>query len=363
MLVEGAILDRDGPRPAAVRIRAGAVVEVGQRGTLRPHPDEHRLRGIVIPSPVNSHTHLGDAVSVREPPDGPVEDLVGGPHGYKFRLLASSTRAAKVKAVRAALSRMNEEGIEAVVDFREEGLDGVRLLRRAARNQPVRVLILGRPLARPVDPAEVGEILAEADGIGLSSARDETATARRSIARACRAAGKRFALHASEAVRERPETFLDPKPDLLVHLAKATEEDLLEVAADRVTVAVCPRSNALFGRQPNLAGMERAGVSLLLGTDNAMFHAPSLWRELEFAYVATRLKGRPVSAGYLARAALVEPYRWLGTPEAASVAVDAPCRPLVLRLPADDPEYQVVTRTAEHLILRPVRSRRTDRPP
>lgn len=363
MLVEGAILDRDGPRPAAVRLRGGAVVEVGQRGTLRPHPDEHKVRGIVVPAPVNSHTHLGDAVSVREPPDGPVEDLVAAPHGYKFRLLASSTRAAKVRAIRAALSRMNEEGTGTVVDFREEGLEGVRLLRYAARGQPVRVVILGRPVARPIDPTELSGILAESDGIGLSSARDETATARRTVGRACRAAGKHFALHASEAVRERPETFLDPKPDLLVHLAKATEEDLLEVAADRVTVAVCPRSNALFARQPNLAGMERAGVSLLVGTDNAMFQAPSVWRELEFAYVATRLKGRPVSAGYLARAALVEPYRWLGIPEASSISVGAPCQPLVLRLPPDDPEYQVVTRTTEHLILRSARPRVADRFP
>jgi cytosine/adenosine deaminase-related metal-dependent hydrolase len=192
--------------------------------------------------------------------------------------------------------------------------------------------------------------------VGLSSARDETEATRRLVARACRAAGKRFALHASEAVRERPEAFLDPKPDLLVHLAKATEEDLRTVAEARVSVAVCPRSNALFGRQPDLAAMERAGIALLLGTDNAMFHAPSIWDELQFAYVATRLRGRPVSATYLAEAALVEPYRWLGIPEAASIAVGSPAHPLVVRLPPEDPAYQIVTRTTEHLIVRPVRT-------
>lgn len=357
MLVEGAILDRDGPRPAGVRIRNGRVVEVGQRGTLRPHPDERRLRGIVVPSPVNAHTHLGDAVSVREPPPGPVEELVAAPHGYKFRLLAGSTRAAKVRAIRGALRRMEVEGVETVVDFREEGAPGVLLLRQAARGSTVRVVALGRPLERPIDAVELGNLLRTADGIGLSSARDESGTTRRQVARACRATGRRFALHASEAVREPPDTFLDPKPDLLVHLARATADDLATVAEARVSVAVCPRSNALFARQPNLAAMERSGIALLLGTDNAMFHAPSIWRELEFAYVATRLRGRPASAGYLARAALVEPHRWLGTPEAASIAVGAPCRPLVLRLPPDDPEYQVVTRTTEHLIVRPARPR------
>ena len=99
--------------------------------------------------------------------------------------------------------------------------------------------------------------------------------------------------------------------------------------------------------------MEAVGLKLLLGTDNAMFHAPSIWRELEFAYVASRLRRRPASAGYLARAALVEPWRWLGRPDAARIAPGTAARPLVLRLPPDDPAYQVVTRSTEHLIVRP----------
>jgi cytosine/adenosine deaminase-related metal-dependent hydrolase len=353
MLVEGAILDRDGSRRAAVRFRRGRVVEVGLPGTVRPRRDERRLRGIVIPAPVNSHTHLGDAVSTREPPPGPVESLVASPEGYKFRLLAERTRTEKVRAIRAALRRMRKDGTATVIDFREEGAAGERLLRTAARGSGVRTLILGRPLRRPVDPAELAEVLAVGDGVGLSSARDEALETREAIARACRRAGKRFGLHASEAVRERPETYLHPRPDLLVHLAEATPDDLREVASARVSVVVCPRSNALFGRQPNLAGMERAGIRMLLGTDNAMFHAPSIWRELEFAYVATRLRGRPVSAAFLARSALVEPYRWLGEPDAASISPGSPADPLVLRLSPDDPAYQVVTRVTEHLIVRP----------
>jgi len=190
------------------------------------------------------------------------------------------------------------------------------------------------------------------DGVGLSSARDETDETRRTVARACRAAGKPFALHASEAVREKPDRYLDPHPDLLIHLAKATVDDLMAVREDGVAVAVCPRSNALFARQPDLQSMERLGLSVLLGTDNAMFHAPSLWREMEFGYVASRMRRRPVSAGFLARAALVEPWKWLGEPECALVVPEMPVRPVVLRLPPDDPAYQVVTRTTEHLMVR-----------
>lgn len=353
MIVDGAILDLDGARPGYVRFHRGVVVEVGQRGTESLRRGERRIRGIVVPAPVNSHTHLGDSVSTREPPSVPVARLVQAPDGYKFRLLAESSDTEKSAAIRRALHRMRRSGVAAVIDFREEGRRGVELLRRASRGSGVRTVILGRPLARPVDARELDRLLEVADGVGLSSARDESEPTRRTIARACRARGKRFALHASEAVRESPESYLDPRPDLLVHLARASPEDLAAVREARVAVAVCPRSNALFGRQPDLASMERLGISVLLGTDNVMLQAPSLWRELEFAYTATRLTRRPVSAAFVARSALVEPWRWLGTPEAARIAPGTPAVPLILRLPPDDPAYQVVTRTTEHLIARP----------
>ena len=354
MLVEGAILDAEGARPAYVRFREGRVVETGTPGTDSTRGRVRRVRGIVVPAPVNAHTHLGDAVSVREPPAGSVSTLVEPPHGYKFRLLAETTSEEKVAAMRAALRRMVREGTGATVDFREEGRPGVELLRRAARGLSIEVRILGRPLGRPVEPGELESLLAVSDGVGLSSARDEDRSTREAVASACRRSGKRFALHASEAVREPPSDYLDPRPDLLVHLAQARPDDLEAVRDAEVAVAVCPRSNALFGRQPDLATMERLGVRLLLGTDNAMFHAPSIWRELEFAYVGTRLRGRGVSASYLARAALVAPWQWLGLEEAARIAPGGGARPIVLRLPPDDPAYQVVTRATEHLIV-PVR--------
>ena len=99
--------------------------------------------------------------------------------------------------------------------------------------------------------------------------------------------------------------------------------------------------------------MEKTGIRLLIGTDNAMFHAPSVWREIEFAYITSRFAHRPVSASCLARAAFVEPWSWLGLPEAARVTEESPIHPLVVRLPPEDPAYQLVTRVTEHLIMRP----------
>ncbi len=352
MLVEGAVLDIDGPRAAYVRFRRGRIVEVGAPGTASSRGRIRKVRGIVVPAPVNGHTHLGDAVSTREPPGSTVEELVAPPHGYKFRLLSSAPRAAKVGAIRRALLRMEHEGVGADLDFREEGIDGIDLFREARRGLSLRTFLFARPVRRPIDPAELATVLAGADGVGLSSARDESEETRRAVARACRRAGKRFALHASEAVREPPDSYLDPRPDLLVHLAKASPDDLAGVRDKEVAVVVCPRSNALFGRQPDLRAMERLGLRVLIGTDNAMFHAPSIWSELQFAYTSSRLVGRPASAAFLARAALVEPWAWLGEPEAARIAPGSPARPLVLRLPPEDPAYQLVTRTTEQVIVR-----------
>lgn len=354
-IVEGAIFDADGARAAYVRFDGDQVREVGQIGTDSTRGRIRRIHGIVAPPPVNSHTHLGDAVSSREPPPIPFAEMVGPPDGFKFRLLAAASTTEKRVAVHRALARMAGEGIRAVVDFREEGVPGVRMLRRAASGVRLRVVALGRPLARPVSRTELSELLNVADGIGLASAREETAETRRTVGRACRALRKRYALHASEERRERVEDYLDPRPDLLVHMTYATRADFEAVRDARTSVAVCPRSNALFGRRPALATLERLGLSVLLGTDNAMLHAPSIWRELEFAYVSSRLAGERVSSAFLARSALVEPWVWLGMPDMARVAAGGPVPPLVLRLPADDPAYQIVTRVTEQVIVRPAK--------
>lgn len=353
MIVEGALIDADGVRRGYVRLRRGRIVETGTIGTDSGRGRERRIRGIVLPESVNGHTHVGDAVATAEPPHLPLARIVAPPDGMKFRLLRESPTAAKEAAMRRALDLAAAGGTGAILDFREEGLEGAVALRRAARGRPIRAVLLGRPLARPIDAGELGRLLRVADGIGLSSAREETAATRATVARACRTHGKRYALHASEAVRENVDAYLRPRPDLLVHMSRATPEDLEVVAGERVPVAVCPRSNALFGRVPDLAGLERAGVEFFLGTDNAMFAAPSMFRELEFAYTICRMRRRPVDPAVLLRAAFVRPWAWVGAPERARLTEANPGCPIVLRLPEEHPEYQVVTRGSEHLMVRP----------
>jgi cytosine/adenosine deaminase-related metal-dependent hydrolase len=353
VIVEGAIVDADGSRPAYVRFRDGRVVEVGRVGTDSTRGRIRRVRGIVTPPFADGHTHLGDAGFGREPPPGPLARIVRPPSGTKFRWLASTSPAEKREAMRSALRRMAREGIAATVDFREEGVDGLRLLRRAAVGSEVTVVALGRPVRRPLVREELDQVLRVADGVGLSSAREEDRSTREAVARSCRRAGKRYALHASEDRREPVDNYLRPRPDLLVHLTRASRSDLAAVAHARVAVAVCARSNALFGRLPPLAELREAGVLTLLGTDNAMLQSPSMLRELEFAYASARLRGRPVTPAFLLRAATVNPWLWLGRPQFSRVSPDLSVAPLVFRLPPEDPDYQVVTRASEHVMVRP----------
>jgi cytosine/adenosine deaminase-related metal-dependent hydrolase len=354
MIVQGAILDRDGARPGYVRIRAGHPLEVGSIGCDSTRGRERRIRGIVVPPMVNGHTHLADFLSVREPPKGSLADLVRPPDGYKFRLLKGASSDAKRRAMHAALRWMERQGIGATIDFREEGIGGVRLLRDAAHGSSVQPVILGRPPAGDAMPTgTVDQLVRIADGIGISSAREVSRERRRMFARACRRSGKLFALHASESVREDPDDYLDPPPDLVVHLTRATPEDLIQVHSAHVFVTVCPRSNALFGRWPPLDVMERLDLPVLLGTDNGMLRPPTLFREAEFAYVASRLRQRPVSARFIARSLFVTPWELLGTPDRARIVDGSEYRPQVLRLPPDDPEYQIVTRACEQFIVRP----------
>ncbi|MDE1819648.1 MAG: amidohydrolase family protein [Euryarchaeota archaeon] len=352
--VVGAIIDSEGALPGEVRLgRSGRVLERGSRGTLGPLlPSERKVHGIALPWSVDGHTHLGDSVWTQEPPKIPFHQVVAPPHGLKHRVLAASSPSEKVEAMHRSLQTMASLGTSATLDFREEGLGGVRLLRRASKGTLVEPIIFGRP-ADPLSRKELRTLLAEADGLGLSAIRDLPLGAAELARQEVKRAGKRLALHASESVWEPIDPVLDLKPFLLVHLCHATGDDLDAVREAKVPVAVCPRSNALYERFPPIAQLERRGIPILLGTDNVMFQSPDLFREMEFAYLSARARGEPVEPRTLVEAAFVTPWKVLGRPRSARLEVGSPGRALVLRLPPEDPYYQVAARSAHRHLLVP----------
>ncbi len=210
-----------------------------------------------------------------------IEALVAPGRGLKHQWLATATPAQVGAGIRAHLQRMEESGITHVLDFREQGVAGLRVARESARGRRIRVRWLGRPDPFPVKArADVAALVSAADGLGLPSVADWGRKACEALAEAAHVRQKPVALHVSEARHESVEDVLALDPDLVVHACHSTAAELGRLAEADVPVAVCPTSNAYFGLRPPVESMERAGIRWFLGTDNAMLGSADLVAEV-----------------------------------------------------------------------------------
>jgi cytosine/adenosine deaminase-related metal-dependent hydrolase len=253
-------------------------------------PQKPFIRGIIVPSFVNAHTHIGDAFirgkRITLPRD--VKALVAPPDGLKHRLLREATEEEIVKGMRTALQEMVAVGTSYFYDFREGGLAGVLQLRTAARNRQIQPVIFSRPAKMTYDKEEVSQLLQNSDGIGVSGISDWQYPELEKIARHTKEKHKLFALHASETIREDIDYILDLKPDLLVHMIAATEADLLRVKQEDIPLVLCPRSYAFYQLKTNINLMKKHHLTLLLGTDNAMINTADVLEDVRLLR-ATRL--------------------------------------------------------------------------
>jgi cytosine/adenosine deaminase-related metal-dependent hydrolase len=256
------------------------------------------LRGkLLCPMLINAHTHLGDTGAKELGVGIPLEQAVNPPDGLKQKFLRKYINTPEhIHMMRHGLQEMLHNGIIATADFREQGIDGVKALRRASEGLPIHAIILGR-----MDEAgsteqieqEAHDLMQMADGLGI---RDITSYDTCMLQR-LRAAypEKLFAMHASESrsaeEQSRQQTgrgqaarALDWNPDLLVHLTHTPTSELKEITTHKVTAVGCPGTNSIIGDGlPRLAEWSRCGLSFGLGTDNMMFNSPDMLREMDFA--------------------------------------------------------------------------------
>lgn len=247
-----------------------------------PPPASPVAEGLLLPAPVNAHTHVGDAFARGADVPTDLEAAVAPPDGLKHRLLDDATREDLVAGMRGVVREMLRSGSSRFLDFRENGLDGVAALEEAASDLPAEPTMLARPEEPGYDAEEVAQLLEAADGIGLSGTNDVPRKDARAMAEAAHEADAAFALHASEGEREDLDRVLELDPDLVVHMVHATDEDLQDLAGADVPVVVCPRSNDHFAEIPPVEAMAEAGVDVALGTDNAMLHPARVLDESAF---------------------------------------------------------------------------------
>jgi cytosine/adenosine deaminase-related metal-dependent hydrolase len=270
VLLSGTIIYGDDfePMEGYICIRDGIIAEVGEDKV------EADLEGIICPRFVNAHTHIGDS-AFKDPPFMSLESLVG-PGGLKHRMLAQTPRERLLEGMKRSLYDIMATGTFAFADFREGGPEGVAIMQEATHDIPLFSRVLGRPVE---DRVEIHE---DCWGLGISSTRDCNFEILEEAVENTRKKGQKVAIHAGESGRDDIASALSLEPDFLVHLNRASEGDLREVADCGIPVVVCPRSNLVTGTGlPDVKNMIDLGIIVGVGTDNVMLNSPNIFEEME----------------------------------------------------------------------------------
>lgn len=255
---------------------------------------------IVCPTFLNGHTHIGDSIIEDEGYGLSLGEMVKPPNGVKHKALANAEDGEIIDAMKKSMWDMFESGTTHFIDYREGGIKGVELLRKASKNLPVTPVILGRddsfygqnPDLRKVKIA-IRKLLKLADGIALSGFGEISDEVASLITSECRKAGKISSIHVAESMHLQDDSLrdfnkteiqrgVDADFDQLVHCTNPRNNDLELIKNSNVVV--CPRANATLnvGVAP-LNEMFSKGIKPLLGSDNLMLNSPNLFRELEFS--------------------------------------------------------------------------------
>ena len=79
------------------------------------------------------------------------------------------------------------------------------------------------------------------------------------------------------------------KPDFVVHMTNATENEMSRVAKSGAGVVICPRANGVLGAGiPKVVQMLKQDCLVAIGTDNVMLNSPDILREMDYIWKASR---------------------------------------------------------------------------
>lgn len=256
---------------------------------------------VVCPSFINGHMHIGDSIIKDQGYSLSLSEMVKPPNGVKHKALANAEDEEIVSAMKETMWEMVKSGTTHFIDYREGGIKGVKLLKEASKEIPIKPTILGRddsfygsdPDLHKVKIA-IRKLLKIADGIapsGFGEISDEVAHI---IANECMKQEKISSIHVAESESNQLESLdkfgkteigkgVESNFSQLVHLTNPKFSDLDLVSNSNQNVVVCPRANATLnvGVTP-LNKMLDLGIKPLIGTDNVMLNSPNMFRELEF---------------------------------------------------------------------------------
>ena len=256
---------------------------------------------IIAPSFLNGHTHIGDSIIKDEGYGLSLGEMVKPPDGVKHRALASAEDEDIIASMKSSMLDMAESGVTHFIDYREGSIKGVKLLRQASKDIPIKPIILGRDDSFYGDDPDLAKVKSQirkllkiADGIAPSGFGEITDEVANLIVEECNNAGKISSIHVAESESTQIESVeksgkteigrgVDSNFNQLVHCTNPKNDDLELIKNSNANVVVCPRANATLnvGIAP-LNEMLDLGIKPILGTDNLMLNSPDMFRELEF---------------------------------------------------------------------------------
>lgn len=262
---------------------------------------------IVCPTFLNAHMHIGDSIIKDQGYGLSLDEMVKPPNGIKHVALANSSDDSLIDAMRNSLMDMINSGISHFIDYREGGIKGIKLLKKAAKNLPVTPIILGRDDSFYGDDPDLKavkiasrKILKIADGIATSGFGEITDEAAEIITKSCEKYNKISSIHAAESEAAQInsinktnyseiERAVRNNFKQIVHITNPKNNDLKLINESKINVVLCPRANATLSVGiPPLNSINTSNP--LLGTDNVMFNSPNIFRELEFSIKLSSLQ-------------------------------------------------------------------------
>ena len=324
---------------------------------------------IVCPAFINAHIHIGDSI-VKDVGDGlSIKQLVEPPNGLKHQKLNEASDSQIVESMHETAKEMLYSGISTFIDFREGGIKGIELIKKAIYDLPINACILGRSdkyYDSTTTPNEARlitrELLQHCDGIGLSGVEDVDSEIMLQIAEVCNQEGKLAMIHVAEyydlqeqSVQMTNQTEVERALRAgftnLVHVTYPIMQDLTLLSSTSPCIIACPRSNGMLsvGVPPVSAYVEEQ-IDVALGTDNVMFNKPDMFREMEYTLKAVRGSYKnKITAHDVLKMATINGFKILG--KDISIQEGNISDILVIRQKSEDPYLSIVNRSSSEDIV------------
>ena len=272
----------------------------------KPKEESYDCEGLLmVPGCINAHTHVGDSIAKDIGIEYGVDEKIHPIMGFKKKILRNSSSSHLTSFIRSSCLSMIKKGITTFVDFREDGLNGIELLRKAVSGLPIRSIILGRTeyyqdlrsikknIPLPASKKdELTKLLKKCDGLGISGPNENSDSVLKYYSnikkiRAIHSAETIESCEISKKITGKTETqrALLLKPHFLVHMTHASKKDLLLVAKHKTSIVVCPRANAALAEGiPDVILMMKTGCNIAIGTDNVMINSTDMFREMDYLW-------------------------------------------------------------------------------